>query len=112
MPLMGAIDGAMMNFGMACAYKGTDERMATAEAIREAAREYARAYAAEQTRELVEALAELIEGAEYMLGTCGAVRGDTPEDADEHTHDDWAEEFLTERTKAAINVYGKHKGAA
>ncbi len=72
----------------------------------------AREYAAAQTRELVEALAELIEGAESMLGTCGVVRGDTPEDADEHTHDDWAEDFLAERTKAAIDLYGKHKGAA
>jgi hypothetical protein len=46
-------------------------------------------------------LAELIEGAESMLGTCGVVWGETPEDSDTHTHDDWAEKFLSERLDAA-----------
>jgi hypothetical protein len=47
------------------------------------------------------ALAELIEGAESMLCTCGVVWGETPEDSDTHTHDDWAEKFLSERLDAA-----------
>jgi hypothetical protein len=76
----------------------------------EAWRNAARAYAAEQVRELVEALHELIEGAESMLGTCGVIRGDTPEDSDTFLHDDWAEQFLTERTVAARALIAKHKG--
>lgn len=67
---------------------------------------------AEQTRKLVEALQELIEGAESMLGTCGVIRGATPEDSDMFLHDDWAEDFLTERTTAARALIAKHKGAA
>ena len=63
-------------------------------------------------QQLRRALNDLIEGAESMLGTCGVVRGDTPEDADTHTHDDWAEDFLAERTKAAIDLIAKHKDAA
>jgi hypothetical protein len=52
-------------------------------------------------QQLRRALDDLIEGAESMLGTCGCVRGDTPEDSDTHTHDDWAEKFLSERLDAA-----------
>ncbi len=50
-------------------------------------------------QQLCSALLDLIEAAEAMLGTCGCIRGDTPEDADTHTHDDWAEKFLRERVQ-------------
>jgi hypothetical protein len=43
-----------------------------------------------------EALRDVQEAAESMLGTCGCIQGDTPEDEDTHTHDGWAEEFLRE----------------
>jgi hypothetical protein len=86
------------------------DQMYGTENLGNAVRAYASAYAAEQVRELVEALHELIEGAESMLGTCGVIRGDTPEDSDTFLHDDWAEQFLTERTVAARALIAKHKG--
>ncbi len=48
------------------------------------------------------ALKELLEAADSMAGTFGVIYGDTPEDADTHTHDRWAEEFLIERAEAAL----------
>lgn len=60
--------------------------------------------------ELVQALQDMIEAAQSMAGTCGVIRGDTPEDADIHTHDDWAEKFLAERTAAALAVVAKAAG--
>jgi hypothetical protein len=59
---------------------------------------------------LVQALQDLIEAAQSMAGTCGVIRGDTPEDADIHTHDDWAEKFLAERTTAALAAVAKATG--
>lgn len=50
---------------------------------------------------LLEAMSDLLEAVESMRGTYGEIRGETPEDADTHTHDKWAEEFLREREQAA-----------
>ncbi len=47
-----------------------------------------------------------------MLGTCGCIRGETPEDADTHTHDDWAEKFLREHVQQARAALAKAKGGA
>ncbi len=63
-------------------------------------------------QQLRRALDDLIEGAESMLGTCGCVRGDTPEDSDTHTHDDWAEKFLRERVQEARAATAKATGGA
>lgn len=51
--------------------------------------------------ELAAQLADLLEAVDSMRGTFGCIRGDAPEDADTHTHDDWAEKFLAERADAA-----------
>ncbi len=60
--------------------------------------------------ELLEALQDLAEAAESMLGTTGCIRGDTPEDADTYIHDQWAEEFLQERLEAAKAAIAKAGG--
>ena len=62
--------------------------------------------------ELLEALCELIEAAESMIGTCGCIRGKTPEDDDTHTHDAWAEDFLSQRLAAAQAAIKKARGEA
>lgn len=61
--------------------------------------------------ELVEALNNLLEAVESMQGTYGCVRGDTPEDADTFTHDEWAEKFLQERANAAVAALSRASGA-
>ena len=61
--------------------------------------------------ELVEALNNLLEAVESMQGTYGCVRGDTPEDADTFTHDEWAEKFLQERANAAGAALSRAPGA-
>lgn len=61
---------------------------------------------------LLQAMQELIEAAESMLGTCGVDWGDTPEDADTFFHDEWAEEFLSERLAAASLALAAAREAA
>ncbi len=66
----------------------------------------------QQLQRALSELLDLIEAAEAMLGTCGCIRGDTPEDADTHTHDDWAEKFLRERVQQARAALAKATGGA
>lgn len=63
-------------------------------------------------QQLRRALDDLIEGAESLLNTCGRIDGDTPEDADTYTHDDWAEKFLLERVTEARAAIAKATGGA
>jgi len=60
--------------------------------------------------DLAQALADLIEAADSMAGTYGCIRGDTPEDSDTHTHDQWAESFLKECADAARAAIAKATG--
>lgn len=60
--------------------------------------------------ELLQALRDLLEAAGSIQGTFGCIRGDTPEDADLHIHDEWAEGFLKERADQAIAVLAKMEG--
>lgn len=60
---------------------------------------------------LVQALEDLIEASQSMIGTCRRYWGATPEDEDTYEHDGWAEEFLQERTDAAIEALAKAKEA-
>mgnify|MGYP003543718610 CR=1 len=62
--------------------------------------------------ELLQALQDLIEAAESLLGTCGCIRGKTPEHDDLHTHEDWAEKFLNERLQATTAAILKATGGA
>lgn len=63
------------------------------------------------SKELLSTLHDLVEAAESMLGTCGVIRGDTPEDADTFTHDEWAEKYLDERLREARVAISKAEGA-
>jgi len=57
--------------------------------------------------ELLAKLNDLLEAVETMQGTYGCVRGDTPEDSDTFTHDEWAEKFLQERASEARAAIAK-----
>lgn len=46
---------------------------------------------------MIEAARDLAEAVESMQATFGCIQGKTPEDADLHIHEKWAEEFLAER---------------
>ena len=59
---------------------------------------------------LMDALAGLIEASDSMIGTFSVIRGDTPEDSDVHTHDDWAEEFLKDCLDDARAALAKATG--
>jgi hypothetical protein len=59
---------------------------------------------------LLAALNDLLSAVQSVIGTFGVIRGDTPEDADIHTHDDWAEKLLKERADAACDVVAKAEG--
>jgi hypothetical protein len=50
---------------------------------------------------LLDALENLIEAADSMQGTYGRLFGKTPEDDDTFIHEQWAEEFLSERSNEA-----------
>lgn len=58
-------------------------------------------------QELKQALQSMIEAAGAMHGTCGAIYGDTPEDADTFVHDKWAEDFLKETADESLVILAK-----
>lgn len=66
----------------------------------------------QQLQRALSELLDLIEAVEAMLGTCGCIRGETPEDADTHTHDAWAEKFLCEHVKQARAAIAQATGEA
>lgn len=61
---------------------------------------------------MLQALEDLLEAADALRQTCEVIRGSHPEENDTHTHEQWAEELLTEKSNAVRAVIRAARGEA
>jgi hypothetical protein len=62
--------------------------------------------------ELLAALSELVEAADYMRSTCGRIFAGHPEEDDVHIHEKPAEDYLKECADKARAIVAKATGGA